>query len=64
VSETLPELLTAAQVAERWSCSQGHLANMRSAGVGPIYLKLGGSVRYRVSDLLAYETAAEVAPVA
>lgn len=48
-------LLTPKELAERWDCTVGHLANMRSAGVGPTYLKLGATIRYRVSDLLDYE---------
>lgn len=62
MSETvLTQLLTPAELAERWQCSSGHLANMRSAGVGPVYLKLGSSIRYRVSDVQAYEQSCEVA---
>ena len=51
----LPQLLTSAELAERWGCSTGWLANMRSAGVGPTFLKLGSNVRYRVPDVIAYE---------
>ena len=51
----LPQLLTSAELAERWGCSTGWLANMRSAGVGPRFLKLGSNVRYRVPDVIAYE---------
>jgi hypothetical protein len=62
MSETVrAQLLTPAELAERWQCSPGHLANMRSAGVGPVYLKLGSSIRYRVSDVQAYEQSCEVA---
>ena len=56
----LAQLFTPTELAERWQCSPGHLANMRSAGVGPVYLKLGSSIRYRVSDVQAYEQACEV----
>jgi hypothetical protein len=59
----LSDLLTARDLAERWGCSVGHLANLRSAGLGPGYLKIGTSVRYRVCDLLAYEQAHFVDPV-
>lgn len=54
-SALVSDLLTPAELAERWVCTVGHLANMRSAGAGPTYLKLGASVRYRITDLLAYE---------
>jgi hypothetical protein len=33
------------------------LANQRSQGRGPAYLKLAGRVRYRRSDIEAYEQA-------
>lgn len=53
----LSELMTAPELADRWDCSVGHLANLRSAGIGPTYLKIGSAVRYRVTDLLSYEHA-------
>lgn len=56
----LSDLMTPHDLAARWGCSVGHLANLRSAGVGPVYLKLGSSVRYRVSDLMQYEAAQAV----
>jgi len=52
-----PELLTDAQLAVRWQLSRGTLANQRSQGRGPAYLKLAGRVRYRRSDIEAYEQA-------
>jgi hypothetical protein len=36
------------------------LANQRSQGRGPAYLKLAGRVRYRLSDIEAYEQAGSV----
>jgi hypothetical protein len=57
---TLSELMTPRALSERWGCSVGHLANLRSAGLGPAYLKIGSAVRYRVDDLLAYERARTV----
>jgi hypothetical protein len=47
-------------LAERWSVSVGHLANLRSAGTGPAYLKLGGRILYRLADVEDYETRARV----
>jgi hypothetical protein len=59
--ETAPEavhdLLTDAQLAVRWQLSRGTLANQRSQGRGPAYIKLAGRVRYRRSDIEAYEQA-------
>ena len=51
------DLLTDAQLALRWQLSRGTLANQRSQGRGPAYLKLAGRVRYRRSDIEAYEEA-------
>jgi predicted DNA-binding transcriptional regulator AlpA len=51
------ELLTDAQLAERWQLSRGTLANQRSQGRGPSYVKIAGRVRYRRSDIEAYEQA-------
>jgi hypothetical protein len=55
-----PNLLTDAQLAVRWQLSRGTLANQRSQGRGPAYLKLAGRVRYRLSEIEAYEQAAFV----
>jgi hypothetical protein len=55
-----PDLLTDAQLAVRWQLSRGTLANQRSQGRGPAYLKLAGRVRYRLSEIEAYEQAAFV----
>jgi Helix-turn-helix domain len=52
-----PDLLTDAQLAVRWQLSRGTLANQRSQGRGPAYLKLAGRIRYRRSDIEAYEQA-------
>ncbi|HEX8508634.1 MAG TPA: helix-turn-helix domain-containing protein [Propionibacteriaceae bacterium] len=54
------ELLTDAQLAERWQLSRGTLANQRSQGRGPTYLKIAGRVRYRRSDIESYEAASMV----
>ena len=59
---TLDELMTAAWLADRHKTSTSHLANLRAQGRGVRYLKLSGSIRYRLSDVLAAEAEAEVAP--
>jgi hypothetical protein len=51
------DLLTDAQLAVRWQLSRGTLANQRSQGRGPAYLQLAGRIRYRRSDIEAYERA-------
>ncbi|MFI5496938.1 helix-turn-helix transcriptional regulator [Actinoplanes sp. NPDC051859] len=47
--------LTPTHLAKRWSVTPGHLANQRSAGIGPAYLKLGGRILYRLVDIETYE---------
>jgi len=47
--------LEPAQLAERWHSSVAHLANLRSAGAGPEYLKIGRKVLYRLGDVESYE---------
>lgn len=49
------ELLTPAELADRWGVSVGHLANLRALGRGLNYLKIGSRIAYRVADVLAYE---------
>lgn len=59
MSETDPAaevLLTERELAERWRCSRGSLANQRSRGEGPPFLKLGVLVRYRLADIASYES--------
>ncbi|WP_315770188.1 helix-turn-helix domain-containing protein [Rhodococcoides kroppenstedtii] len=48
------DLLTPAQCAEVLNMSVASLANMRYRGNGPVFVKIGGSVRYRRSDLDTY----------
>lgn len=43
------------QLAERWHLSEASLERWRSAGIGPVYLKLQGRVLYRLEDIEAYE---------
>ena len=43
------------QLAERWNVAEATLERWRSAGIGPVYLKLQGRVLYRVEDIEAYE---------
>lgn len=50
-------LLTPSQLATRWDTSTGQLANLRSRGEGPHYLKLGARIHYRAADVETYENA-------
>lgn len=43
------------QLAERWNVSEASLERWRSAGIGPVYLKLQGRVLYRLEDIETYE---------
>lgn len=57
------DLLTPAQLADRWGVSTGHLANLRHQGEGIGYLKIGSRVAYRYRDVVAFETEHYVSPV-
>ena len=43
------------KLAEHWQVSEGTLERWRSEGIGPIFLKMRGNVRYRLSDVAAFE---------
>ena len=49
------EHLTQAALAERWQLSPRTLERWRWIGRGPQFMKVGGQVRYRIADVLAYE---------
>ena len=55
------KLLTPVQLGKRWNKATKTLANMRSGGSGVPFIKLGerGSVRYRLSDVQAFENKQE-----
>lgn len=54
-SETAP--LTDRELAVRIGVQPGTLRQWRMKGYGPPYLKVGRAVRYRVSDVQAWERA-------
>lgn len=43
------------QLATRWAVSEATLERWRSIGIGPVFLKLSGQVRYRLTDIEAFE---------
>ena len=47
--------LNQVELARRWSLSHRTLERWRWEGRGPWYLKIGGRVVYRLSDIEAYE---------
>jgi len=49
--------LTPDDLSRRWMMKIGTLAHWRSRGEGPRFLKLGGNVRYILSDVESYEAA-------
>lgn len=44
-------------LSRRWGISVRTLEKWRTRQVGPAYIKIGGRVRYRLEDILAYEAA-------
>lgn len=48
------DLLTATDLAKELNTHARTLANWRTAGTGPRFVKVGGSVRYRRSDVDAW----------
>lgn len=43
------------QLAIRWTVSEPTLERWWPIGIGPVFLKLSGQVRYRVADIEAFE---------
>ena len=50
----MEKLLTVDEIAEYLQVSKPLLAKWRSYGGGPIYIKIGGSVRYKESDIVDF----------
>jgi hypothetical protein len=49
--------LTQRDLAARWRTSERTLERRRYLRQGPLYVKIGSLVRYRLEDILAYEAA-------
>ncbi len=47
--------MTQTELAERWQISEATLERWRTDAGGPMFLKLGAQVRYRVHDVEAFE---------
>ncbi len=43
------------ELAQRWQVSESTLERWRAERIGPSFLKLGGQVRYRLMDIMAFE---------
>jgi len=50
--------MTQTELAERWRISEATLERWRTESGGPLFLKLGNQVRYRLEDVEAFEEAA------
>ena len=48
--------LNQVELSRRWSLSPRTLERWRWAGEGPLFMKIGGRVVYRLEDIEAYET--------
>lgn len=55
---TLERCMTQTELAERWRISEATLERWRTESAGPLFLKLGNQVRYRVQDVEAFEEVA------
>lgn len=44
-------LLCFEELADLLGCSAGHLRNLKSRGLGPLPVKIGRSVRFRLGDV-------------
>jgi predicted site-specific integrase-resolvase len=50
----MDKLWTPGKLAEYLELSEQTLANWRSQGCGPVWVKIGGQVRYRDKDIEAF----------
>ncbi|NVK59259.1 MAG: helix-turn-helix domain-containing protein [Rhodobacteraceae bacterium] len=50
-----PICLNQKELAERWTISHRTVERWRWAGESPAYMKIGGSVVYRVADIEGFE---------
>jgi predicted site-specific integrase-resolvase len=55
MGSAVPTFLTSKEVADRWRLSDQTLANWRSAGKGPPFIRVGSRVLYPIEGIHAYE---------
>lgn len=60
---TQEQLITQEELAFRWKVSEATLERERSFKRGCRYMKIGGLIRYRMSDVLDYEEACTIDPM-
>ncbi|MDE2259876.1 MAG: helix-turn-helix domain-containing protein [Betaproteobacteria bacterium] len=49
------DFVTPRELADRWHISEKTLERWRMQGTGPVFLKLGGRVLYRIEQVEAHE---------
>lgn len=47
--------LTSRELAERWKLPEKTIRTWRCAGSGPVFTRIGRSIRYAIGDVLAFE---------
>jgi predicted site-specific integrase-resolvase len=64
LSETLlnDPLSTESDTAPKLGVEPATLRKWRTRGRGPVYAKIGGKIRYKLSDVLAFIEASRVVP--
>jgi len=50
------QCMTQTELAKRWQISEATLDRWRTEAGGPVFLKFGGQVRYRLCDIEAFES--------
>lgn len=48
-------LIRERDLARRWKTSLRTLQRWRAQGTGPAYILIGGAIRYRLADIVAFE---------
>ena len=60
MSQTI--FLTDLELSERWHVNRQTLIKWRSTGFGPKFVRISNQVRYKLSDVEAFEEANTVTP--
>lgn len=50
-------LLTVKDLVKRWDVDRETIYSWNRRGTGPVFIRVGTRIRYRLSDVLAYEAA-------
>jgi hypothetical protein len=58
------QLLNQMELSDRWSISERTLEAWRWRRKGPKFLRIGGRIRYRIEDVVAFEVSRERDPTA